>query len=92
MAIVEIPYVPDTIGIFPFPDRPEYYCFLKKDAVEALSRDATIILRDDLEHILSESTNKKMELGYATYALNITTHEIAVLCYFKEEGVPQWVK
>lgn len=88
MIISDIPYLPDMVGIFQFPDKPEYYCALQSEVVLSLGRAETVTLRNDLEQILSNATGKEMELGFATFAQS-PSNQLAVLCLFKERGVPQ---
>lgn len=61
------------------------YCSLDFSAVEKLTKEETIKLRDYLENVLSEKENKKMELGQAELAVD-KYGSLVALCYFKESG------
>jgi hypothetical protein len=88
LIVTEIPYETGEEGIKQFEGIPEYYCALKSNVVINLSPGETVMLRNDLEKILSAATNKEMELGFAEFA-ETKNGKIVVLCYFKERGVPQ---
>lgn len=89
VVIREIPYIADMPGIRKFDDRPEYYCALQLEAVLRLTPAETICLRNDLEAILSKAVGVEMELGFAEIVSRNNNTEFAVMCYFKERGVPQ---
>lgn len=90
-VVTEIPYDEQTIGIRQFEGIPEYYCALKAKSIMLLSQHEVILLRNDLEGILSRATGKEMELGFAEFAEN-ASGKLVVMCYFKERGVPQCQK
>lgn len=78
-----IPYSTNENSFKILNDKKQFYCSLDAHAVMQLSKAETIALRDHLEEKLSEQEKKKMELGFAEYAID-KFGKLAVLCYFKE--------
>jgi hypothetical protein len=82
---IEIPFSRNESDFHQTSDKNIYFCSLNPKVVDKKSTLEVITLRNFLEETLSKKLNRRMEMGFAEYALD-KYNERSILCYFKEAG------